>query len=207
MILSADMGAKEETLVFVALCSRYRSAKTVHRTMSREELQQVTGLDAEVLEETIKGLRGPDAYDDSCIAFEGERVVLGPAWRQKCRALPRDPAEDLWLPGITGPRAPTAPLSGPLSSRRNDPGPSASSYGWTIKTSAPAMTIRQRTLYSWSWSSPGATARSIMANHVSAVTTRQVSRWDMPLLEYTPAAPKPNSPWSRLSRAMYPTKE
>ena len=82
------MNTKEETFIFAALCSRYRSTKTVHRTMTREELQQATGLDAAVLDETIKGLRGPDAHDDSCVAFEGERVVLGPAWRQKCRALP-----------------------------------------------------------------------------------------------------------------------
>ena len=87
------MSTKEETLVFVVLCSRYRSGTNIHRTMTREELQQATGLDAEVLEETIKGLRGPDAHDDSCIAFEAERVVLGPGWRQKCRALLRDPEE------------------------------------------------------------------------------------------------------------------
>jgi len=83
---------REEDLVFVALCDRFLSTTNVHRTMTREELQQTTGLDAEVLEETLKGLRGPDAHDDSCVAFEGARVMLGPVWRAKCRALPRDPA-------------------------------------------------------------------------------------------------------------------
>jgi hypothetical protein len=53
--------------------------------MTREELQQATGLDAEVLEATLKVLRGPDAHDDSHIAFEGERVVLGTVWRERCR--------------------------------------------------------------------------------------------------------------------------
>ena len=86
------MSTSEEDLVFVALCDRLRSTTNVHRTMSREELRQATGLDAEVLEETLKALRGPDAHDDSCVAFEGERVVLGPVWRAKCRALLRDPA-------------------------------------------------------------------------------------------------------------------
>ena len=83
---------REEDLVFVALCDRFLSTTNVHRTMTREELQQATGLDAEVLEEALKGLRGPDAHDDSCVAFEGARVMLGPVWRAKCRALPRDAA-------------------------------------------------------------------------------------------------------------------
>jgi hypothetical protein len=60
--------------------------------MTREELQRATGLDAEVLDETLKALRGPDAQDDSYVAFEGDRAVLGTVWRTKCRALPCDPA-------------------------------------------------------------------------------------------------------------------
>jgi hypothetical protein len=39
----------------------------------------------------FKALRGPDAHDDSCVAFEGDRVVLGTVWRVMCRALPRYP--------------------------------------------------------------------------------------------------------------------
>jgi len=81
-----------EDLVFVALCDRFLSTTNVHRTMTRQELQQATGLDAEVLVETLKGPRGLDAHDDSCIAFESDRVMLGPVWRAKCRALPRDAA-------------------------------------------------------------------------------------------------------------------
>jgi hypothetical protein len=84
--------SREEDLVFVALCDRFLSTTNVHRTMTRQELQQATGLDAPVLEETLKGLRGPDAHDDSYVAFEGNRVLLGPVWRAKCRALPRDQA-------------------------------------------------------------------------------------------------------------------
>jgi hypothetical protein len=83
---------KEEDLVFLALCDRFLSTTSVHRTMTREELRQATGLDAEILDETLKALRGPDAHDDSYVAFEGGRVILGPVWRVKCRALPPDPA-------------------------------------------------------------------------------------------------------------------
>ena len=83
---------REEDLVFVALCDRFLSTTSVHRTMTREELRQATGLDAEILDETVKALRGPDAHDDSCVAFEGHRVMLGPVWRAKCRALQRDHA-------------------------------------------------------------------------------------------------------------------
>jgi len=83
---------KEEDVVFVALCDRFLSTTSVHRTMTRGELRQATGLDAEILDETLKALRGPDAHDDSCVAFEGDRVMLGPVWRGKCRELQRDPA-------------------------------------------------------------------------------------------------------------------
>jgi hypothetical protein len=82
---------KEEDLVFL-VCDRFLSTTSVHRTMTREELRQATGLDAEILDETLKALREPDAHDDSYVAFEGGRVILGPVWRAKCRALPPDPA-------------------------------------------------------------------------------------------------------------------
>jgi hypothetical protein len=85
------MSTREEDLVFTALCDRFRSRTNVRRTMTREELQQATGLDAEVLDETVKALRGPDAHDDSYVAFEADRVVLGTVWRTKCRALQSDP--------------------------------------------------------------------------------------------------------------------
>jgi len=86
------VSTREEDLVFTTLCDRFRSPTNVRRTMTREELQQATGLDAEVLDETLMALRGPDAHDDSNVAFEGDRVVLGTVWRTKCRALQRDPA-------------------------------------------------------------------------------------------------------------------
>ena len=78
----------EEQLVFTALCDRYRSTTHVGRTMSRTELQQATGLAPQALEQTLTTLAGPDAR----IAFEGDRVVLGPVWRERCRGLPSDPA-------------------------------------------------------------------------------------------------------------------
>lgn len=91
-VWALDMTMREEDLVFTALCDRVRSPTNVRRTMTREELQQATGLDAEVLDETLKVLRGPDAHDDSAVAVEGDRVVLGTVWRVMCQALPRDPA-------------------------------------------------------------------------------------------------------------------
>jgi hypothetical protein len=90
--MNGHLSNREEDLVFVALCDPFLSTTSAHRTMTRGELQQATGLDAEALEETLKGLRGPDAHDDSHVPFEGDRVILGPVWRAKCRALPRDPA-------------------------------------------------------------------------------------------------------------------
>ena len=90
--MNGHLSNREEDLVFVALCDRFLSTTSAHRTMTRGELQQATGLDAEALEETLKSLRGPDAHDDSHVAFEGNRVILGPVWREKCRALARDPA-------------------------------------------------------------------------------------------------------------------
>jgi hypothetical protein len=73
-----------EDLVFMALCDRYRSATHVGRTMSRTELQQATGLAPETLERTLTELGG----SGDRIAFEGDRVVLGPVWRERCRDRP-----------------------------------------------------------------------------------------------------------------------
>lgn len=65
------MSTNDDDLVFTALCDRFRSLTNIRRTMTREELQRATGLDPEVLDETLKALRGPDAHDDSYVAFEG----------------------------------------------------------------------------------------------------------------------------------------
>ena len=78
----------EEELVFTALCDRYRSTTHVGRTMSRTELQQATGLAPQALERTLAALGGTSGH----VAFEGDRVVLGPVWRERCRELPSDPA-------------------------------------------------------------------------------------------------------------------
>lgn len=61
-----DMSTNEDDLGFTALCDRFRAPTNIRRTMTREGLQQATGLDAEV----------PD---------EGDGVVLGTVWRVKCR--------------------------------------------------------------------------------------------------------------------------
>jgi hypothetical protein len=58
--------------------------------MTREELQQATGLDAEVLDETLKALRGPDAHDDSYVTFEGDRSCLALCGPQSAERPPRE---------------------------------------------------------------------------------------------------------------------
>jgi hypothetical protein len=55
--MNGHLSNKEEDPVFVALCDRFPLTTSAHRTLTREELQQATGLDAEVLEDTLKGLQ------------------------------------------------------------------------------------------------------------------------------------------------------
>jgi len=82
----------EEQLVFTALCERYRSTTHVGRSMSRTELQQATGLAPQALDQTLEALVAPTGSPGARIAFEGDRVVLGPVWRERCRGLSSDPA-------------------------------------------------------------------------------------------------------------------
>ena len=82
----------EEQLVFTALCDRYRSTTHVGRSMSRTELQQATGLAPQALDQTLEALGAPTGSPGARIAFEGDRVVLGPVWRERCRRLSSDPA-------------------------------------------------------------------------------------------------------------------
>ena len=88
------MTAREEELIFTALCDRFRSPTQVWQSMSLVELEKETGLAKEVLEEAIRALRGADGRDDSRIAYGAGRVVLGPVWRVQCRDLPNDPGPD-----------------------------------------------------------------------------------------------------------------
>ena len=56
------------------------------------ELHQATGLAPEAIERALSALSGPTGSPGARIAFEGDRVVLGPVWRERCRGLTRDPA-------------------------------------------------------------------------------------------------------------------
>jgi hypothetical protein len=85
------MGAAEEDLIFTALCDRYRATTNVDRTISREELRQATGLTEQVLDATLTALIGSDGRSSVHIALEGDRILLGPMWRERCRNLPKDP--------------------------------------------------------------------------------------------------------------------
>jgi hypothetical protein len=82
---------REEELVFTALCDRFRSPTQVWQSMSLTELEEATGLDKVSVEEALRALRGTDGHDDSRIAYGAGRVVLGAAWRVRCRDLPNDP--------------------------------------------------------------------------------------------------------------------
>jgi hypothetical protein len=61
--------------------SQFRSEE-----MDRRHGESGTGWSTEALQEALRELRGgPGHHDDSKIPYEGERIVLGPAWRQGCR--------------------------------------------------------------------------------------------------------------------------
>jgi hypothetical protein len=80
---------KPEILIFEALCERYRSAPAGGRTMALKELQMATGLPEADLRHALYELRGGPIHpaDDSKIAYEGERIMLGWLWRDSCRHL------------------------------------------------------------------------------------------------------------------------
>jgi hypothetical protein len=82
------MTQNPEILIFEALCARQRSAEA-KRTMALDDLQAATGLSEAALRDALDTLRGgPGALtDDSKIAYEGDRILLGWLWRGSCRDL------------------------------------------------------------------------------------------------------------------------
>lgn len=70
-------------LIFNVLCARFKSAKVL-KAMTRQELQEATGLSERALRDALQALRGPNDDQDSKIAYEGERIALGWSWRGTC---------------------------------------------------------------------------------------------------------------------------
>ena len=75
-------------LIFEALCLRLHSTtKVSSNTMTRQELEEATGLRAEALVDALRALVGPNADQDLSIRFVGgdpDKIALGLAWVSRC---------------------------------------------------------------------------------------------------------------------------
>jgi hypothetical protein len=75
-------------LVYKALCRRHRATtKGAANPMTRQELQEATGLTAEALIHALRALVGPNADQDLSIRFVGgdpDKITLGLAWVGRC---------------------------------------------------------------------------------------------------------------------------
>ena len=84
------MGGKTpHDLILEALCLRYRAVSNVEPTMTRQELQEATGLRPEALILGLQALAGHDA-DQAAIRFvdhEPDKITLGPAGIRRCQDL------------------------------------------------------------------------------------------------------------------------
>ena len=75
-------------LIYKALCRRHRSTtKGAANPMTREELQEATGLTADALIHALRAFVGPNADQDLSIRFVGgdpDKITLGVAWVSRC---------------------------------------------------------------------------------------------------------------------------
>jgi len=86
------MAKSPNDLIFEALCLRYRSTTNVSRVMTRKELQQATGLTAEVLVDSLRDLVSP-VNEDLPIHFvdnDADKITIGPAWANRCEDIGKD---------------------------------------------------------------------------------------------------------------------
>jgi hypothetical protein len=78
-------------LIFKALCLRHRATtKGAANAMTRQELQEATGLTAEVLVGVLRALVGPNADQDLSVRFVGrepDKITLGLAWVSRCEDM------------------------------------------------------------------------------------------------------------------------
>ena len=83
------MAKPPSDLIFEALCLRYRSATSVSKIMTRQELQEATGLPAEALVDTLRELVSP-VNEDLPIHFvnnDPNKITIGPAWASRCEDM------------------------------------------------------------------------------------------------------------------------
>ena len=86
------MAKPPSDLIFEALCLRYRSATNVSKIMTRQELQEATGLPAEALVDALRDLVGP-VNEDLPIHFvdhDSNKITIGPAWASRCEDMGKD---------------------------------------------------------------------------------------------------------------------
>ena len=86
------MAKPPSDLIFEALCLRYRSATNVSKIMTRQELQEATGLPAEVLVDALRALVA-SVNEDPPIRFvdnNPDKITIGPAWASRCEDLGKD---------------------------------------------------------------------------------------------------------------------
>jgi hypothetical protein len=87
------MDKSPSDLIFEALCLRSRATTNVSKAMPRQELQDATGLPADVLMEALQTLVGPNAYQSLFIRFvEGDpdQITIGPGWMSRCEDMGKD---------------------------------------------------------------------------------------------------------------------
>jgi hypothetical protein len=76
-------------LIFEALCLRFRSTTNIGNTMTRQELQDATGLTAEALVDALRVLVAP-VNEDLPIHFvnhDPNQITIGPAWASRCEDM------------------------------------------------------------------------------------------------------------------------
>jgi hypothetical protein len=86
------MNESSSDLIFEALCLRNRSTTNVSKVMTREELQQATGLTAEALVNALRDLVGPVNQDlpIHLVNHDADKITIGPAWASRCEDMGRD---------------------------------------------------------------------------------------------------------------------
>jgi hypothetical protein len=86
------MAKSPNDLIFEALCLRYRSSTNVSRVMTRKELQEATGLPAEVLVDTLRALVGPVNEDlpNHFVNHDPDQITIGSAWMSRCEDMGED---------------------------------------------------------------------------------------------------------------------
>ena len=87
--IQGGMAKMPSDLIFEALCLRYHSTTNVAWVMTRQELQEATGLSAEALVDALCDLVAP-VNEDLPIHFvdhDSNKITIGPAWASRCEDM------------------------------------------------------------------------------------------------------------------------